>query len=187
MSLFRDRKSEQIGHSQLVNKISILKLKSLTVVKTGELTLYPCYHEPGFNLTVSPEVSWALECASRSPLAGDCQDGIEALGVIMEMMVRFSQVMALVFSMVQCMVLEMSSVVVGIATQGAYFSPRMVTFSVNNPFSPFKKCFIYIQCTGQAATDVPERLFAVVGIGEKEISVRLNFGTRPFVYQAEKA
>jgi hypothetical protein len=38
--------------------------------------------------------------------------------------------------------------------------------------------------TGQAASDVGGRLFAVVGLGTKDVKVKINFGQQPFIYKA---
>jgi hypothetical protein len=37
---------------------------------------------------------------------------------------------------------------------------------------------------GQAANNIGGRLFAVVGLGTKDVKVKINFGQQPFVYKA---
>jgi hypothetical protein len=38
--------------------------------------------------------------------------------------------------------------------------------------------------TGQAASNIGGRLFAVIGIGTKDVKVNINFGHQPFIYEA---
>jgi hypothetical protein len=37
---------------------------------------------------------------------------------------------------------------------------------------------------GEAASNVGGRLFAVIGIGTKDVKVKVNFGHQPFAYKA---
>jgi hypothetical protein len=38
--------------------------------------------------------------------------------------------------------------------------------------------------TGQAADNIGGRLFAVLGIGTKDVKAKINFGDQPFMYKA---
>jgi hypothetical protein len=38
--------------------------------------------------------------------------------------------------------------------------------------------------TGQAASNLGGRLFAVVGIGTKDVKAKINFGNQPYIYKA---
>jgi hypothetical protein len=38
--------------------------------------------------------------------------------------------------------------------------------------------------TGQAASNVVGRFFAVFGIGTKDVRAKINFGQQPFMYKA---